>query len=177
MARVEPPIAGDEAAAVVGALERQRALFAWKCGGLDSDLLRRELAPSTMTLGGLLKHVACVEDTHFARLWLATPPPSPWAEVDWDEDPNWEWNSAADDSAADLMTQWERSCARSRTIVDEALAQGGLEQLGRYRTKDGISPNLRRILLDLLEEYARHLGHADLIRESIDGLTGEDLPE
>jgi len=169
----EPPIAGDEAAAIVGAIDRQRGLFAWKCGGLDADGLRATLAPSTMTLGGLLKHVALVEDTHFARLWLNEPPPAPWADVDWDADPDWEWSSAAEDSPAELMQQWERSCDRSRTIVAAALANGGLDQLGAYRNKSGEAPNLRRILFDLLEEYARHLGHADLIRESVDGLTGE----
>lgn len=173
MAIPEPPIAGDETAAIIGALERQRALFAWKCGGLDADAMRTALAPSTMTLGGLIKHVACVEDTHFARLWLAQPPPAPWADVDWETNPNWEWDSATEDSPTELMQQWERSCERSRHILERALTHGGLEQLGAYRTKDGQSPNLRRILFDLLEEYARHLGHADLIRESIDGLTGE----
>ena len=177
MARVEPPIAGDEAEAIVGALERQRAIFAWKTGGLDADGLARQLAPSTMTLGGLVKHVACVEDTHFARLWFNAPPPPPWAEVDWDAEPDWEWTSAAHDTPEQLAAQWQQSCARSRDIVTEALADGGLDQLGLYVSRNGESANLRRILLDLLEEYARHIGHADLIRESVDGLTGEDLPE
>ena len=177
MGRTEPPIAGDEAAAMIGSLERQRALFAWKCGGLDATALNTALSPSTMTLGGLLKHVACVEDTHFARLWLAEPPPPPWADVDWDGDPDWEWTSAALDTPDALMAQWQTSVRRSRGIVEAALRDGGLDQLGAHRTKDGQSPNLRRILFDLVEEYARHLGHADLIRESVDGLTGEDLPE
>ena len=177
MTRVEPPLAGGESEAIIGALERERALFAWKCGGLDAAGLNTRLAPSAMTIGGLIKHVACVEDTHFARLWLAEPPPQPWVDVNWDADPNWEWNSAVNDSPEEIMAQWETSSARSRAIVQAALANGGLEQLGAYRTKTGESPNLRRILLDLIEEYARHLGQADLIRESIDGLTGEDPPE
>ncbi|WP_304949953.1 DUF664 domain-containing protein [Streptomyces sp. PCS3-D2] len=65
---------------------------------------------------------------------------------------------------------------RSRAIVDKALSTGGLDQLGAYTTRSGARPDLRRILLDLIEEYARHAGHADLIRESVDGLTGEDPP-
>jgi hypothetical protein len=65
--------------------------------------------------------------------------------------------------------------ARSRSVVTEALAVGGLDQLARY-TKWTQPPSLRRILIDLIEEYARHVGHADLIRESVDGLTGEDPP-
>jgi Protein of unknown function (DUF664) len=65
--------------------------------------------------------------------------------------------------------------ARSRAIVDEALASGGLDQFGRFTTEEGESPNLRRILLDMIEEYARHGGHADIIRESIDGGTAFPL--
>jgi len=65
--------------------------------------------------------------------------------------------------------------ARSRSVVTEALADGGLDQLARY-TKWTEPPRLRRILIDLIEEYARHVGHADLIREPVDGLTGEDPP-
>ena len=74
--------------------------------------------------------------------------------------------------------------ARSRSVVAEALVDSGPEQLGRYINPpdsrfehSGKSPSLRRILIDLIEEYARHVGHADLIRESVDGLTGEDPPD
>ena len=174
MSAAEPPIAGDERAAVLGELERLRSYIAWKCGGLDDAGMRATLAPSTMTLGGLLKHLALVEDAHFAKLLHNREPGPPWDAVDWDADPDWEWRSAADDSAEELMTGWEQAVERSRRTVDEALAEGGLEHRGAYVSRNGESPNLRRILLDLIEEYARHLGHADLIRESIDGLTGED---
>ena len=75
------------------------------------------------------------------------------------------------------MTLWEEAVARSRSAVTEALAQGGLDQLARFTWPDGRSPSLRRILIDLIEEYARHVGHADLIRESMDGLVGEDPPD
>ena len=137
--------------------------------------MRATLPPSTMTLGGLLKHMALVEDTHFARLWSATAPGPPWDEVDWDADRDWEWHSAASDSPEQLMALWEQAVSRSRAVVAEALSAGGLDQVGAYVPSDGsASPNLRRILLDLIEEYARHVGHADLIRESVDGLVGED---
>jgi len=66
--------------------------------------------------------------------------------------------------------------ARSRSAVTEALPDGGLDQLARRAWPDGRAPNLRRVLIDLIEEYARHVGHADLIRESVDGLVGEDPP-
>ncbi|WP_369147838.1 DinB family protein [Streptomyces sp. R44] len=172
----EPPLAGTEAAAVLGALERQRATPAWKCSGLDAAGLRATFGASTLTLGGLLKHLAHVEDSHFARLWLASAVGAPWGSVDWDGDPDWDYRSAAQDTPEQLRALWRESVARSRVIVDEALRAGGLDQLGAHTTRSGERPNLRRILLDLIEEYARHAGHADLIRESVDGLTGEDPP-
>ncbi|MCX4751333.1 DinB family protein [Kitasatospora sp. NBC_01287] len=171
--RPEPPIAGDETAALLGSLERQRATFAWKCGGLDADGLRARVGVSSITLGGLLKHLANVEDTHFARLLLGRGPGAPWDAVDWDAEPDWEWQSAADDTPEQLMTLWQEAADRSRAVVAKALTEAGPEQLGRYTTADGRSPNLRRILIDMIEEYARHIGHADLIRESVDGLVGE----
>jgi hypothetical protein len=174
MGRVEPPLAGDEPAAVLGELERLRSYLAWKCGGLGSAGLRATLGPSSITLGGLLKHLAHVEDTHFVRLLLAAKPGPPWNAVDWEKDPDWDWSSAADDTPDQLMSLWEQSVERSRALVADALSTGGLDHVGRYVTRGGESPNLRRILLDMIEEYARHVGHADLIRESVDGLTGED---
>ena len=170
----EPPLAGTEAEAVIGALERQRATLAWKCSGLDAEGMQATVGASTVTLGGLLKHLAHVEDSHFARLWLASPVGAPWDAVDWDSDPDWDYRSAAQDTPEQLLALWRESVARSRAVVDRALSTGGLEQLGAYATRSGEHPNLRRILLDLVEEYARHAGHADLIRESVDGLTGED---
>lgn len=172
----EPPVAGDETATLLGSLERQRATLAWKCGGLDAAGLRATHAPSSITLGGLLKHLALVEDDMFSRLLLGRDPGPPWDAVDWAADPDWDWHSATEDTPEQLLTLWQDAVARSRSVVTRALADAGLEQLGRHTTPDGESPNLRRILIDLIEEYARHVGHADLIRESVDGLTGEDPP-
>ena len=174
--RPEPPVAGDETATLLGALDRQRFYLGWKCGGLDAAGLRARLAPSAITLGGLLKHLALVEDDYFSRRLLGRDLGPPWDAVDWDADPDWEWQSAADDTPGELMTLWQEAVARSRSAVTEALADGGLDQLGRFTWPDGRAPSLRRILIDLIEEYARHVGHADLIRESVDGLTGEDPP-
>lgn len=173
-----PPLAGDETATLLGSLERQRATLAWKCGELGEDGLRARLAPSAMTLGGLLKHLARVEDDMIAR-WLHGQKKlgPPWDEVDWDDDEDWDWRSAEDDTPDQLYTVWREAVARSRAAVAEALAAGGLDQLGKYKTSDGRSPSLRYILVVLIEEYARHVGHADLIRESVDGLVGEDPPE
>ena len=176
MGAVEPPIAGDETAAVLGELDRLRSLIAWKCGALDANGLSATHGPSAITLGGLLKHLALVEDSHFTRLLFDREPGPPWDAVDRDASPDWEWRSAAEDSPEQLMSLWNQAVERSRKIVAEALLVGGLDHVGLYVSGQGESPNLRRILLDLIEEYARHLGHADLIRESVDGLTGEDPP-
>ncbi len=172
----EPPIAGNETDTLLGSLERQRATFAWKCGGLDADGLRTRLAPSAVTLGGLLKHLALTEDHTFSTKLLGKELGEPWASADWDADPDWEWHSAADDTPEELTALWQAAVDRSRAIVAEALAAGGLDQPGRITFDDGQSPTLRRLLIDMIEEYARHVGHADLIRESIDGLVGEDPP-
>ena len=91
--------------------------------------------------------------------------------MDWKEDRDWEWHSAAEDSPEQLHALCQDTVARS--LVAEALAGGGLERLARRTWPSGEAPSLRWILVHLIEEYARHNGHADLIRESVDGLTGE----
>jgi uncharacterized damage-inducible protein DinB len=173
----EPPIAGDETATLIGSLERQRATLAWKCGGLDDAGLRATVGASTITLGGLLKHLARVEDDYFSERLLGRDPGPPWEAIDWDADPDWDWRSATEDTPEQLMTLWREAVTRSRAAMEEALASGGLDQLAKgVSDPQGRSPSLRRILIDLIEEYARHVGHADLIRESVDGLVGEDPP-
>jgi hypothetical protein len=170
----EPPAAGNELDTLLGALERQRGYVAWKCGNLDSAGLRVTLGPSAMTLGGLLKHLAVVEDHTFSVKLYGRDPWPPWDTVDWDADPDWEWHSAAGDSPGQLLSLWREAVGRSRTLVAEAIADGGLDRLASGAWPDGRAPSLRRLLMDMIEEYARHVGHADLIRESVDGLVGED---
>jgi len=172
----EPPVAGNEADTLIGSLERQRRILAWKCGGLDAAGLRATVGASSMTLGGLLKHLALIEDEYFTRRLLGGDFGPPWDTVDWDADPDWEWHSAAGDTPEQLLALWQEAVARSRAAVSEALAGGGVGQLARYTSPDGRSPSLRRILIDMIEEYGRHVGHADLIRESVDGLVGEGPP-
>jgi uncharacterized damage-inducible protein DinB len=174
----EPPIAGTEVETVLGSLQRQRRIIRWKCGGLDAEQLRARLEPSTITLGGLLKHLALVEDDYFTRRLHGRDLGPPWDSVDWDADPDWEWHSAARDGAEDLVALWEAALARSDASIAEALEHGGLDvRATGIEDASGEAPTLRRILADLVEEYARHAGHADLIRESIDGVVGEDPPD
>jgi len=92
--------------------------------------------------------------------------------VDWDADPDWEWHSATDDSPEKLRALWQRFVEQSRANVAEALSVGDLDQQVRD-SRPGDSPNLRWVIGHMIEEYARHNGHADLLRESVDGKTGE----
>ena len=126
-----------------------------------------------MTLGGLLKHMAYVESDWFSRVLHARDPQPPWDTVDWKADRDWEWHSAADDTPAQLLTLWDNAVTESRALFAEALANGGLDQMAKRIWPDGGSPSLRWIVVHMIEEYARHNGHADLLRESVDGQTGE----
>jgi uncharacterized damage-inducible protein DinB len=171
--RPEPPIAANEIDTLLGFLDYQRATLAWKCRGLDAEGLRAKVAASSMTLGGMLKHLAYVEDYWFSQRLHGNDRRPPFDTVDWKADPDWEWHSAAQDTPEQLFALWQESVARSRSMVAEALADGGLERLARQPWPNGESPSLRWILVHMIEEYGRHNGHADLIRESIDGETGE----
>ena len=167
-----PPERSGELETILGFLEFHRATFAWKCRDIDAEGMARTIASSSMSLGGMVKHLALVEDHWFSQVLLGKAPNPPWDEVDWDADPDWDWHSAAEDSPAALQTLWQRAVDQSRRAVAEALSMGGLDQLARDQRHDD-QPNLRWIILHMIEEYARHNGHADLLREAIDGAAGE----
>jgi len=171
--RPQPPLAGDEAETLLGFLDFQRATFAWKCSGLDSVALQTPIAASSMTLGGMMKHLAFVENYWCAKSLPGRDATPPWPDTDGQATPDWGWDSAAEDSPAQLLEFWQRTVAQSRALVTQALDERGLGAPVLRPWADGRMPNLRWILLHLIEEYARHNGHADLLRESIDGLTGE----
>jgi pimeloyl-ACP methyl ester carboxylesterase/uncharacterized damage-inducible protein DinB len=171
--RAEPPLAASEAGTLLGFLDYQRATMEWKCRRLDAAGLRATVGVSSMTLGGMLKHLAYVEDNWFSRMLHGREPHPPWDTVDWKADPDWEWITAADDSPEELRALWQDAIARSRDLTAAALTDGGLGQLAKRSWPDGHAPSLRWILCHMIEEYARHNGHADLIRESVDGETGE----
>ena len=172
----EPPLAGSEAGHLFGALDRLRTTFRWKADGLDEQALKVSIGTSTLTIGSLLKHLAFVEAFH-ARLKLAgRSPGAPWETVDWKANPGWDFTSAADDSADALYAVYDDAVRQARTIYEAALADGGLDQLVDADDDEGHQASLRRMVFDLVEEYGRHTGHADLIREAIDGRAGEDPP-
>jgi uncharacterized damage-inducible protein DinB len=173
--RPEPPHEADEAATLLGFLEYQRATLAWKCRGLTDGQLRVALPPTSMTLGGLLKHLAYVEDYWFTEVAAGQPAPEPWASIDWQADPDWEWRSAAGDSGGELRALWAERVGRSRAAVNGLVGQEGNSALGQPHPAWGGQGrvSLRWVVVHMIEEYARHNGHADLLRESIDGETGE----
>jgi hypothetical protein len=172
----EPPLAGTETEHLVGALDRQRTTFRWKAGGLDAAGLQTRVGASSLTIASLLKHLAFVEDYYFTIKLRGGSPGAPWETVDWDADPEWPFTSAADDSPEDLYALYDAAVERSGKRLDAALADGGLDQLVDASNDDGQHASLRRLVFDLVEEYGRHTGHADLLREAIDGLVGEDPP-
>jgi hypothetical protein len=172
----EPPLAGTEVEHLIGALDRLRTTFRWKADGLDAVGLQTRIGASSLTIGGLLKHLSRAEDEMFRAKLSGAPMGAPWDTAPWDADPDWDFTSAADDTPEQLYALWDSTIARSRATLDAAVADGGLDQLVHLTWPDGSRASLRRLVCDLIEEYGRHTGHADLLRESVDGLVGEDPP-
>src|SRR5437763_6928429 len=170
----EPPLAGTEVEHLVGALDRLRTTFRWKADDLDAAGLGARTGASSLTLGGLLKHLAWAEDLTFTKKLRGQPLGPPWEGAGGGHD--WEFTSAADDTPEQLYRLWDGAVERSRARLGAALAEGGLDQLVSLAAPDGRHASLRRLVCDLIEEYGRHTGHADLLREAVDGRTGEDPP-
>jgi Protein of unknown function (DUF664) len=172
----EPPFAGTETEHLLGSLDRLRATFRWKADGLDAVQIHAPAVPSGLTVGGLLKHLAANED-YAAHVKIAgTPMPPVWDDNGWRDDDDWEFTSAADQSPAELYALYDGAVARARATTAETLARVGLHGDSAVTLEDGSTASVRRILFDLLEEYGRHTGHLDLVREAVDGRFGEDPP-
>lgn len=168
--RPEPPIGADEEATLVGFLDWQRATLVWKCTGLDGAGLANTVGNSNLTLGGLLKHQARSEDYWFSHQLLGRDISEPWDTLDWASD--WEWR-ALGDSPDDLWELWVLNVERSRAALAEVRRSEGLGGVVR-RPPPNVEPaSVRWVLCHMIEEYARHNGHADLLREAVDGQTGE----
>lgn len=156
------------------ALDRAHWQFAWKTGGLDADQLRRTHPPSTMTLAGLIKHLAFVEDAFTGRA-SGEPLGPPWDERDWAANGEWGWESAVTDDPEDLYALWYAAIARSRTAWVEMINRD-LLGVALDEGDDSYVVNRRRVLVDLIEENLLHTGQASILREAVDGLTGNDPP-
>lgn len=159
----EPPVAGSERDTFLGSLERQRATFAWKTGGLDAESLRKTIGASSISLGGLLKHMALVEDDVFSRRLHDRSLGGPWKVENWESDPNWEWNSAANDTPEELYALYQDAVVRSRTRLDEALGDGGLDQLTKFVWPDGAQARTTPKVMSA-SLFEAHRAHYDLVQ-------------
>ncbi|MEV5960449.1 DUF664 domain-containing protein [Kribbella sp. NPDC051952] len=168
----EECLQGNEAEMMRFAVDRVRQQFAWKTGGLGAEGLRQLHPPSTMTLAGLVKHMTFVEDGFTARA-AEQPLGAPWDARSWVDNDEWVWGSAVTDSPEELYAQWYGATARSRATWEQLSADGGLDVVVDTGDPEWAT-NRRRILIDLLEEYLKHTGHADVLREAVDGLRGND---
>ena len=171
--RIVPPAAADEAATLLGFLRYQRETLRWKCSGLDTAQLATPLPPSSLTLAGLMKHLAVVEAGWLNLTFAGGVARPSWLHEMDPDDPDWSLTTAVGSSPEQLEAWLDESIEVSDRVIAEALA--GPEGLATLSQGDdgGERVSLRWILCHLIEEYARHNGHADLIRESIDGATGE----
>ena len=158
------PQTGSDRELLVAYLEHHRATFALKCAGVsDADLSRRTMPPSTMTLHGLLRHLTGVERWWFQVNFAGDDVPMLYYS---DADPGQDFERLEGD-VAQAWEQWRLECERSREIV----AAHDLDDTGT-RVRDDAELSLRGVLLKMVAEYAQHNGHADLLREGIDGATG-----
>jgi hypothetical protein len=172
----EPPFAGPEAEHLLGSIDRTRAIFRWKADALDAEQLRTPMPSSTLTVGGLLKHLAAQEDYAAMVKIAGLPMPAAWDDNGWEGDNDWEFTSAGEQSADDLYALYDAAVDRARGVVRAAVDEHGLDADSAVTLENGTRPSVRRVLFDLLEEYARHTGHLDVVREAVDGLAGEDPP-
>lgn len=170
MERHDPDFAADERTSLTQFLDFHRGTVAIKVEGLSKAQMGLTVGRSSLTLAGLVKHLALVEDSWFQDRFLGEGLPEPWASAPFDQDPDWEFHTAIDDEPADLLALYGAACERSRAVVDGAISLD-TTSVGRSRSGDPFS--LRWILIHMIEETARHNGHADLLREAIDGAIGE----
>ncbi|HET9666799.1 MAG TPA: DinB family protein [Desertimonas sp.] len=161
---------GDELAVLTAFLDYYRAVIVRKAQGLTRDEMNARLGPSEMTIGGVIKHLAFAEDIWFDHRLAGNEIGDPWARVNWEVDPDWEFHSAVDDEPEALLRLYDAACARSRAAAADV---GNLDAVAKFPNRRDRYFSLRWILVHMIEETARHAGHADLIRESIDGTTGD----
>lgn len=160
-------VSGDEHTTLTEMLDYYRAVLARKGSGLTAEQLATPLAPSDLTIGGLIFHMALVEDGWFYQKFEGNSAPEPWASVDWESDYDWELNNAHTRTPDELFAQYNTSIARSRHAYSTAES---LDQISALAKPNGERWNLRWIMVHMIEEYARHCGHADFIRQSLDGI-------
>jgi uncharacterized damage-inducible protein DinB len=165
--RARPGLQAGEREMLTGWLEHHRGILLWKCEGLTDDQLRqRSVPPSTLSLLGLVRHMAQVERGWFRQVFLGEGVPDLYDDRD---DRDVDFNGVDDADVAADFAAFGAECAAARQIV---AAAPDLDVLSKESGRSGEQFSLRWILTHMIEEYARHNGHADLLRETIDGVTG-----
>jgi uncharacterized damage-inducible protein DinB len=166
--RKRPGLQAGELDMLNGWLEHHRAILLWKCDGLtDEQLRRRSVPPSTMSLLGLIRHMTDVERGWFQQVLLGEDAPDLYSTPD---SPDGDFNGVDEADVAAAFSAFEAECDASRRAVAAASDLDVLSKETSERTGEQFS--LRFIVTHMIEEYARHNGHADLLRETIDGVTG-----
>lgn len=165
IARADPPINGSELDTLSGFVDYLREAIVIKATGLDDEALRRPMTPSDVSLLGIVKHLAYVERWWFAHVFAGLEVEFPWT----DDDPDADWRIEPGDKTAVILDVYRTECDRSRAITAESQPGDLSARAGRA----GEPYSLRWIVAHMIEETGRHAGHADIIREAIDGSTGE----
>jgi len=164
--RIDPPLVAQEREMLDAWLDYHRATLAVKCEGLTDDQLRAQaVPPSSLSLLGLVRHMGEVERSWFRRVLSGEQAPPRYYS---DENPDGDFDDVADAGVAEAFGYWRDECAHARERV---AAAPSLDVTGTGRQGEGYS--LRWIMVHMIEEYARHNGHADLLRERIDGTVGD----
>jgi uncharacterized damage-inducible protein DinB len=168
--QIDPDLSGPESALLAQYLDYQRETILSRTEGLTQEQLSQQHAPSELSLAGLLYHLALVEEDWMEIHFSGQPDREPWLGADWDTDPDWQFRPASEVEPDELRSRYRQACERSRQVAAEAT---GLDQLSVRSIRNGQHFTLRWVLLHLIEETARHAGHADLLREAIDGTVGD----
>ena len=161
------PYTGGEKESLLAALDRHRDVVEWKLEGLTDEQLRRPMVPSGTSLLGLVKHLGSVEYGWFCDTFGRASD----AVVFTEDDPDADFHIEADESTADVVAYYRRA----RAAADEVIGELDLEDVGT--AWHGATVTLRWVLVHMLEETARHAGHMDILRELLDGATGDHRPD
>lgn len=168
--RIDPVPDGSELGMLSQYLDYQRDTMLSKTDGLTHEQLTQKHPPSELTLAGLLYHLALVEEDWMEVRFAGLAEREPWGSADWEADSDWEFHTPGLLEPVELESRYREACDRSREVVSKST---GSDQLSVKALSDGSYFSLRWVLLHLIEETARHAGHADLLREAIDGTVGE----
>lgn len=163
--RTQPPSRGTEKETLFGFLQFLRETILLKCSGLNEEQLRSMPTVSDINLMGMLKHLTIVERYWFQGVFLDADVDLPWSE----EDPHGDWRHGESDSAEKVIAAYVAECE----ISNQILRDHDLDELAAWASNEEERVNLRYIATHMIEETGRHCGHADIVREAIDGVTGE----